>query len=126
MGVSRRKVPAALARLERRFEAWRESRSVGERIPEPLWKAAVQVAAEHGLNRTASFLKLDYYSLKKRVDRSRASSATFVELPSPSFPVTSECVIDMEDRGGARMRVHLKGQQLPDLLPLSRLFWDGE
>jgi hypothetical protein len=126
MGVGRTKVPAVLARLERRFATWRKSRSVGERIPKWLWKAAVQVAAEHGLNQTASVLKLDYYSLKKRVDGSRASSATFVELPSPSFPMTGECVIEMEDCRGARMRVHLKGQDVPDLLPLSRLFWDGE
>jgi hypothetical protein len=49
-----------------------------------------------------------------------------VELPAPSFPVASECVIEMEDGLGARMRVHVKGQNVPDLLPLSRLFWDGE
>ena len=126
MVVERTKMPAALARLERRFAAWRKSRSVGERIPEPLWRAASQVAAEHGLNRTASVLRLDYYSLKKRVDRSRPSRASFVELPPPTFPVTNECVIEMEDSRGARMRVHLKGQNVPDLLPLSRLFWDGE
>ena len=60
MGTSRRQVPAVLARLERRFSAWRNSRTVGQRIPDPLWKAAVRVAAEHGLNQTASVLKLDY------------------------------------------------------------------
>jgi len=126
MGASRTRVPAALARLKRRFSAWRKSRSIGERIPEPLWNAAAQVAAKHGLNQTASVLSLDYYSLKKRVDRSRAASTAFVELPSPSLSMTSECVIEMEDCRGARMRVHLKGQHAPDLLPLSRLFWDGE
>lgn len=126
MSVSRTKSLASLARLERRFTAWRKSRSVGQRIPHPLWKAAVQVASEHGLNQTASALKLDYYSLKKRVDGNRASSASFVELPSPSYPVVSECVIELEDGRGARMRVHLKGQNVPDLLPLSRQFWDIE
>jgi hypothetical protein len=126
MGVSRTKVPPALARLERRFATWRKSRSVGERIPEPLWKAAVQFASAHGLNQTASVLSLDYYSLKKRVDESGTSSATFVELPSPSFSIANECVIEMEDCRGARMRVQLKGQNVPDLLSLSRLFWDSE
>ena len=81
MTPSRTRVPATLARLERRFSAWRRSRAVGQRIPDPLWTAAVQVAAEHGVNQTASVLSLDYYSLKKRVDGRRASSATFVELP---------------------------------------------
>ncbi len=126
MAVSRMEVPVGLARLERRFASWRKSRSIGERIPEPLWKAAVQFASAHGLNQTASVLRLDYYSLKKRVEASGTSSATFVELPSPSLAVASECLIEMEDCRGARMRVHLKGQNVPDLLSLSRLFWDGE
>lgn len=132
MGASRGDLPASLARLERRFSSWRKSRIVGQRIPDPLWKAAVEVAAEHGVNRTASVLNLDYYSLKKRLDEKRLDgssvnkSATFVELPPASFPVAHECLIEMEDCHGARMRVHLKGQHVPDLLPLSRLFWDGE
>ena len=50
MGVGRTKVPAVLARLERRFATWRKSRSVGERIPKRLWKAAVQVAVKAALD----------------------------------------------------------------------------
>lgn len=130
MGVKRVQVPAALARLERRFSSWRATRSVGERIPSSLWRAATKAAAEHGLNRTASVLSLDYYSLKKRVDdldsESSSDAPMFVELSPGSLGVTNECVIEIENGDGARMRVHLKGEALPDLLPLSRLFLDGE
>jgi len=38
----------------------------------------------------------------------------------------SECVIEWEDVAGARMRVQLKGQNTPDVLALSRSFWDAE
>ena len=122
------KVPASLSRLGQRFAAWRKTRVSGERIPETLWNSAAKMAAEHGLNRTARVLKLDYYSLKKRLDGASelATSSTFVELPSSSLSFASECVIELEDAAGSRMRVHLKGQNLPDVLALSRSFWSAD
>jgi hypothetical protein len=76
-------------------------------------------------------LKLDYYSLKKRADAASRSvpTPTFVELPSAALSVSSassECVIEWEDAAGARMRVHVKGQNLPDVLALSRSFWNAD
>lgn len=124
----RSEVPASLSRLGQRFAAWRKTRVLGERIPESLWNAAAKMAAEHGLNRTARVLKLDYYSLKKRLDGASglAESSTFVELPSSSLSIASECVIELEDATGSRMRVHLKGQNIPDVLALSRSFWNTD
>ena len=118
--------PASLSRVAQRFAAWRERRVAGQRIPESLWKSAVEMAIQHGVGRTSSLLKLDYYSLKKRAEdasTSRASSA-FVELPPVPPSMTSECVIEWEDVAGARMRVQLTGQSPPDLLALSRSFWN--
>ena len=127
-GRQRTEVPASLCRLEQRFVAWRKTRASGERIPESLWTSAVKMAAAHGLNRTARVLKLDYYSLKKRVDgaSSLAQSSPFVELPSSPLSIVSECVIELEDATGSRMRVHVKGQNLPDVLALSRSFWNAD
>lgn len=121
-------VPASLVRLRQRFVAWRKARTPGERIPESLWNSAVKMVAKYGLNPTARVLNLDYYALKKRVDSAShpASSSTFVELPSSALSVSSECMIEWEDAAGARMRVHVKGQNLPDVLALGRSFWSGE
>jgi hypothetical protein len=91
-----------------------------------LWKAAAQLATEFGVNRTAKLLKVDYYHLKKRLDRHAASSKaspSFMELPPVSFSPAGECVIEFEDALGATMRVHLKGTEIPDLLALGRGFW---
>ena len=78
----RSELPASLSRLGQRFAAWRKTRASGQRIPEALWKSAVKMAGEHGLNRTARVLNLDYYALKKRVDgASGPAKSTFVELP---------------------------------------------
>ena len=127
-GWKRSEVPASLSRLEQRFIAWRKARTLGERIPEALWNSAVKIAAEHGLNRTARVLKLDYDSLKKRAAcaSNLAPPSTFVELPSSPLSIANECVIELEDATGSRMRVHLKGQNVPDVLALSRSFWAAD
>ena len=124
----RREVPAPLLRLKRKLSDWRKTRTPGQRIPRPLWKAAAKLAAEHGLSQTATVLGLDYYSLKRHVDQQSAqttSSAAFIELPPAPLAPTSECVIELEDAAGASMRIHLKATELPDLLELARSFWNA-
>ncbi len=127
-----RSIPASLARGRDRFRAWRRTRSRGTRIPERLWKLAVKLADVHGLKRTASVLNLDYYALKKRVEststdrRAGRAAPAFVELTPPPVGTTGECVIEFEDGAGASMRVHLKGYDAPDLMALSRSFWNGQ
>ncbi len=54
------------------MERWRANRQARERIPEPLWDAAVKVAGRYGVHRTAKSLRLDYYSLKRRLEREAA------------------------------------------------------
>lgn len=141
-----RKTPNLPARLEgtrRRFDRWRRTRKGRSRIPEPLWALAVKAAGKYGLYRTAQALRLDYYALKKRVEAAgslnrttlrRASDgkatsadgpavATFVELAPSVSGGSGECILELEDPGGAKMRVHLKGVEAPDLAALSRSFW---
>jgi hypothetical protein len=128
MHEDRGRVPARLSRLEERFAAWRKGRMKGERIPKPLWTSAAKLALEYGVSTTSTVLKLDYYSLKKHMDKQQAtaSQATFIELPSPSMAHVNECVIELEDGAGASMRMHLKGTEVPDILALGRSFWNAE
>ena len=84
VGRKARNIPASLARGRDRFENWRGSRKVRSRIPNQLWDLAVKLAVAYGLNRAASVLKLDYYSLKKRVEAKDAATSSvasaFVEV----------------------------------------------
>jgi hypothetical protein len=126
-GRKRGDVPESLVRGRERFEAWRRSRKVGSRIPDQLWSLAVTLAEAHGLSRAASALKVDYYSLKNHVAGRNCESSSvapaFIELsPPPLAPSTTECVIELEDGLGARMRVHLRGCEIPDLAVLCRSF----
>jgi hypothetical protein len=126
---TRDSIPAPLARLKQRFMTWRKTRRRGERIPAPLWQAAAQIAADFGLCQTATVLRLDYYSLKRRMDSQpecNLPAATFLELPPVVGAPASECVIELQDGLGASMRMHLRGPQIPDIVALSREFWGAE
>lgn len=126
-GRQRRDLPLDLARASERFAQWRGSRVLGERIPESLWRCAVDLAGRYGVSRTASALRVGYYELQKRLATAShgvqaASPVAFVELP----PVTvGACLIEFENASGSRMRVQLQGSQLPDLVALARSFWDA-
>ena len=92
----------------------------------------MKMADRYGINRTARALRLDYYSLKKRIeqktavasgDRQGSAVATFLEVAPLPSDVTGECTLELEDAGGAKMRIHLNGCEAPDLTALSRSFW---
>jgi hypothetical protein len=114
---------------------------VRSRIPEPLWAAAVKLAGRYGIHRTAKALRVDYYALKKRVEQNAVSAgaqqglataskmaarAEFLELPAAAWSGCGECTLELEDAGGAKLRVHLKGFAAPDLAALSRSFRQSE
>jgi hypothetical protein len=127
------RLPARLVGVQRRFEDWRQSHRARSRIPESLWALAVKMADRYGINRTARALRLDYYSLKKRIEPQAAAAvgvpngealATFLEVAPIRSAVAGECILELEDAGGAKMRIHLKGHGMPDLTALARSFWD--
>ena len=51
---------------------------------------------------------------------------TFVELASAEHVGQPACLIELEHPLGAKMRIHLKGAEVPDLAALSRSFWGIE
>jgi hypothetical protein len=146
----RKEFPADLDRLRKRFEQSRRIRKARSRIPEPLWALAVRMAGKYGIHCTAKALHVDYYSLKKRTERNSfsgrppsakadagASSSkkdaapAFIELSPPGSVDSSkgvstccECTLELECAGDAKMRIVLKGAAMPNLVELSRSFWD--
>ena len=129
-----RAFPPRLEALRRRFKQWRRTRKIGSRIPEPLWSAATKLAEAHGIHPTAKALGVDYYCLKKRLEEKSASGsgaacgngAAFVELAGPAQLAVPECILELEDVEGAKMRIHFRGIEPPDLAALSRSLWGGE
>jgi len=124
MPKSTRPVPRQLVLATERFEKWRKRGPSRRKIPERLWDLARTLAETYGVNRTARALRLDYYDLKRRVEAAGRSgapdaetTATFVEvLPRAG----GECVIEIEDRRGAKMTIRLPGPV--DAVALARSF----
>jgi hypothetical protein len=127
--IERRSLPADLEQARSRFQAWRARRKIGTRIPRSLWALAVQLANVHGAARTATALRLDYYSLQKRVGavtaQTRSSAPAFVELPSPVM-VAKQCQVELDNGSGATMRVQLVGYDAADIEALARGFWNTQ
>ncbi len=123
-------IPAELKDLSRQIEQWRRTRPRLGAMPDALWTLATNAARQQGPARVARFLRLDYYSLKERIEsRERGSSAssvmkpTFIELPPLPVSPVSECTIELEHPRGRRMRIHIKGAPMPDVTALSRTLW---
>lgn len=130
MGTRQRgELPKDLAQARSRFEAWRQRRQGGRRIPRPLWNLAVQLASEHGVSRTATALGLDYYSLKKRAEAAAPQpppcGPAFVEL-RPPVVAGKQALFELDNGAGATMRVHLLSYDAADIEALARRFWDAE
>jgi hypothetical protein len=62
-------IPRGMRRIYQRFAHWRGAHP-GVRLPIPprLWKAAAQVAREHGVCQTAQVLRLEYGKLKRMAE----------------------------------------------------------
>ena len=130
--ATRSDFPAAFSRLQRKLAQWRHQRRPRTRIPEKIWRSAAKLASTHGINRTARALRLDYYSLQKRVAaraRSDTHAPEFVELLPGGLPTASfsrpECLIEIEDGSGSKLRIHLQGGEFPDVAALTRGFREG-
>jgi hypothetical protein len=135
-----RDLPAPLEGVRRRFEQWRKVQKARARIPDSLWASAVKLARVYGVNRTAKALRVDYYSLKKRLTRESVAdqdftaapfgapearaAATFLELAPLSPTGACDCTLELEDTIGSKMRVHLKAATPLDLAALCRSFWN--
>ena len=133
--VQTRVLGDGLSQLKRQFDQWRAGRKVGERIPLGLWAGAVAAAVEHGAYRVAAELHLDYAVLKRRTALAGGKAPSteltprFIELFAPAgrtMPAgisQPECVVELDNARGAKMRVELSGNGLCGLSTLCNAFW---
>ncbi|MDO8942769.1 MAG: hypothetical protein Q7U75_06270 [Desulfobacterales bacterium] len=91
------------------------------------------LARVHGINQTARTLGLKYDSLKKHLEGTASDAGDrtprppdFLELlPGGLTSPSPECTIEWEDGHGGKMRMHVKGIGVPDLVSFARLFRSG-
>jgi hypothetical protein len=120
-----------MAETKRSFEHWRRGGKRRGRIPEPLWRLAVGAASIHGLHTTARRLRLNATRRKEQMERLARGPASedeprFVELSWPGAALAPECILEVEDRSGKKLRIQLKGSATAQAASLGRMLWTGE
>ncbi len=127
---ARRADQSGVPALAQRFRTGRATRQRGERIPEELWRAAMELARIHGLNPTVAALKLNYYDLQRRLQtgraprRGRARAPVFVEVPTLPLPSGGgeRGTVELVQASGSRLILRFPDADPSDLLPLVQLF----
>jgi hypothetical protein len=113
--------------IQKRFEIWRKSRRGRCPIPEELWQTAVDLTQDYPLFQISKALHLSHAKLKERVSASKATgeaeSPSFVELDFSKPLSLAECIVEMEEKNGSRMKMHIKSPTGFDLLGLAKAFW---
>ena len=121
----------SLSEVKEQFKIWRRTRKSPRPIPDKLWQAAVCLTATHSISKISKELVLDYSALKKRVPIKKKSTANKTKTSVPSFielnleppAAVSECMVEMQNTLGAKMRMHFRGKPDFDLLELAKVFW---
>lgn len=124
-----RKQPS-MEEVKQLFTTWRASRKQNTHIPDELWEAAASLATQYSIHQISRDLRLNHTALKEQVaarnqenNITTAPQACFLELPTLQSPPLSECLIEMENRHGEKMRMHFTGEVSLDLFAVSQNFW---
>ncbi len=111
---------SAFAEVRDQVAEWRETRTSRGRMPKEIWAAAVSLAQQYGVSKTAISLRLSYDSLKRNLLRSEGGSATkrpssvkghgFLQteasrLMCPS--TTEETLIEISTKDGAKLTMRI-------------------
>ena len=111
------------------LEAWRKTRKHRDRIPDPLWSAMTRLAKTYGVSPVSAALRVEYYTLKDRVARSRRNSSSslsqpaFIELKALPPSHAAACLVELEERSGSKMTLRLDPGSGVDALALIQAFW---
>jgi hypothetical protein len=131
MDLPRREIPkTGIEQVEEQFRTWRRTRGKRCAIPDRLWQAAESLYPEYSVYHISKALRLNYTDLKQRIvpKQSTELSATvtkadFIELDLSDSMSPAECVVEMQDSTGSKMRMHFTGRIGVDLLELGKVFW---
>jgi len=117
--------------LLRQVEQWRQHRVPGQKMPEPLWEQATELAKIYGVSPVQGILKIDYSGLARRTlgmsqkPSAQARAATqprFIELPG--LPARrAEHVLELEDAAGRKLSLKIPAGHIAEVLPLAQAFW---
>lgn len=130
MGRRRKEIPAVVAAVRERIDHWRETRATRTRMPEELWRAAAEVAAEHGIWFVSRVLRVNYGSLRQRTqtegEKPEVDAGGFVEVDAAELfgsRPAGETVLELSRADGASVKLRVAGDIGVDVLALAQALW---
>lgn len=115
--------------VKSRFDEWRRSKTKpGCRIPAELWEKVFELTPRYSISQISRELRLNFTGLKRRIEGKghetvvQRKVSPFIELPWKGMALPSECVIELEDKAGRRMKMCFRGEIRSDLLALCKTF----
>ena len=127
-------LPRSVTTLAARLAKWRKGQPRNGRLPDWAWAEAVDAALSHGVHRISQAVRINYYSLKRRVlaeenqrspEKQPETKPVFVEL-EVGRPLRGGCVravLQLEDAEGKKLSIHAESTSAADLATLSRALW---
>jgi len=120
MGAEQAKVDVGLEEVRQRVSEWRATRPKLEPMPGELWDAAVALARERGVYRVARTVRVDYGTLKHRLEEGPAVAGTASErsvedayavmtlpLPGNAAPSMVGAEVELLEADGSRLTIRL-------------------
>jgi hypothetical protein len=118
--------------LRQQVEEWRKNKGSSQKMPEPLWEQAVELARLYGVSPVQRILRVDYRGLERRalgINKAAAKAplaggapASFIELPA--LPARrAEHLVELEDGMGRKLTLKVAAGHLAEVLPLAQSFW---
>ena len=124
---------STLEQVKQQFSCWREQHKSGGHFPNKLWAAALDMAELYGIERTVQELGVNTGRLIKKREQIRQSSTLRVNAEEPQFiemrmsppcmAPACECIIEVDNAKGAKMRIQFKGHDTAELVRLSDVLW---
>ena len=119
----------SLEKAQSQFVDWRKTRKKRGPIPEELWDVAISLSELYTVYQISKDLRLNYTALKDRVEAQHMmpseepNRAAFIELP----PMASgEISLELENKTGGKMKIHVKGHTDINLVSLTQIFWSQQ
>jgi len=125
----------ALEKAQQLFANWRKNKTGRPGIPDNLWRTATDLYNTQGMtiNKIARGLRLNYTALKDKIGElthptaidssANEESTMFIEVAPP--PECSDCVIEMENQTGIKMRMCFRGRADPAVISLGKYLLAG-
>lgn len=122
------KTEPTLEEVQQLFEEWRRNKQGRAGIPEALWKAAISLSKQYSAHQISKLLHLNHTAVRDHIRADKQDEgigekgAAFIELDVIQPVPVGDCVIEIEKRGGGKMRLSFKCSN-PEIVGLAKTLW---